>query len=216
LRNFVKYARPAEIPSESLFFRMAVAQHHGLPTRVLDWTTSPRVALHFALSNEERFDCDGVIWCIDVVAVRRLLPFRLRQILEQEKAFVFSVEMLEDYKRLGDLDALRADGEFVLFFEPPSLDARIVNQAAMLSVTPDPGLDLREFLLRPENEDLSMRIVVPSHVKWEARDKLDQDNVMERMLFPGLDGTSRWLKRYYGSGPGRTANQGAVRPPPVK
>jgi hypothetical protein len=208
LRSFRKYAEPGSIPGDSLWVRLAVAQHHGLPTRVLDWTVAPRVALHFATDDERYYDEDGVVWCVDITKARQCLPPTLQAILWEERAYLFSVEMLEHVRTLRDFDALVRHGEFVLFFEPPSLDARIVNQAAVLSVMPGPTLDLDAFL-RHHPLDLYRRIIIPKALKWEVRDKLDQDNVTERMLFPGLDGLSRWLKRYYGPGPGGAGGGGA-------
>jgi FRG domain len=202
LRSFRKYARPHDLPSSELFFTLAVAQHHGLPTRVLDWTTSPRIAAHFATSNEKLFDVDGAIWCIDVAAARSLLPPELQHILHNEYAFLFTIEMLARFEKLRDFDELPRKDEFILFFEPPSLDDRIANQGAILCVMPGVKFDHKALLARPTNQRLCKRVIIPAALKWELRDKLDQDNITERMLFPGLDGTCRWLKRYYGAGPG--------------
>lgn len=202
IRNFAKYAQPGDIPSDSLWFRLAVAQHHGLPTRLMDWTVSPRVAVHFATFEEEHYDKDGVIWAVDVVKAIDYLPRDFREILKDESAFLFSIEMLDRLvASLREFDELSKDGEFVLFFEPPSLDARIINQGAIMSAMPGAALDLKTFLTRRGGANLYHRIIIPKKLKWEIRDKLDQDNVTERMLFPGLDGLSRWLKRYYGPGP---------------
>jgi FRG domain len=187
MRAFRKYARQDAVPHDTDWDWLALGQHHGLPTRLLDWTYSPYVALHFATHNLERYDRDGVVWMIDYVAAHERLPQRLRDVLEQEGAQVFTTELLAEVSPgLRDLDD--EDGEFVLFVEPPSFDSRIVNQYALFSVTSPVDLAV---------EELARRVVIPARLKWEVRDKLDQANVTERVLFPGLDGISRWLARYY-------------------
>jgi hypothetical protein len=195
LRTFRRYAHQYEVSSDSVWNWLAVAQHHGLPTRLLDWTYSPFVAMHFATADPDRYDADGAIWCVDYAKSNRFLPPKLNAILEEEGANVFTAEMLSRAAAtLGEFDKLAA-GEFVACFEPPSLDERIVNQFALFTLMSSPTARLDTWLA--ERPDLRRRIILPASLKQEVRDKLDQANITERVLFPGLDGLSRWLRRYY-------------------
>ena len=187
MRAFRKYARQDAVPHDTDWDWLALGQHHGLPTRFLDWTYSPYVALHFATQNVDKYELDGIVWMIDYVKAHEQLPARLRDTLADEGANVFTTELLAEVSPgLRDLD--EEEEGFVLFVEPPSFDSRIVNQYALFSVMAPVDFQIADW---------AARVVIPAELKWEVRDKLDQANVTERVLFPGLDGISRWLARYY-------------------
>ncbi len=197
LRNFQKYAEAKQDLGDSEWLWLAIAQHHGLPTRLLDWTYSPYAALHFATADTEKFSKDGVIWCIDLIKGKKLLPSKLSDVLA-DQGYKFTVKLLEKaVKNLQELDKLHKKTKkgFVVFLEPPSLDERIVNQYALFSFMSHPEQLLNKWLEKYPH--LYQKIIIPAALKWEIRDNLDQANINERMLFPGLDGLCLWLKRYY-------------------
>jgi len=201
LRNFRKYAHSEGEQARSVWDWLALGQHRGLPTRLLDWTYSPFVALHFATSDLASMDRDGVVWAINFVKANRSLPRRLGRILRAEGSDTATVDMLSRFASLRAFDRL-SRRPFVVFLEPPSLDPRIVNQFALFSLMSSPRATLDTWLAR---HAVARCVVVPAALKWEIRDKLDQLNINERVLFPGLDGLSRWLTRYYWPKPGQKA-----------
>lgn len=218
LRNFRKYAHRDVAERDSFWYWLTMGQHHGLPTRLLDWTYSPLVALHFATDNIENMDSDGVVWRVDVDDAHSKLPQDLRSVLNYEGAGVFTVDMLEEFSRkdgpvtywgnqvnLSDVAALSirnlpdfdklAEPEFCIFLEPPSIDDRVVNQFALFSVISDPTISMDRWI--EKSGVTSSKVIIPAALKWKIRDRLDQANISERVIFPGLDGISRWLKRHY-------------------
>lgn len=198
LRQFRKYAHEHKPLENTDWYWLSVGQHFGLPTRLLDWSYSPLIALHFATANISKFDRDGAIYRVNYKRAHAGLPRLIKAYIEEENTWILTIDLLERAvaKGLSGLDELgRKHGPFAIFFEPPSLDARIVNQFAYFSMLPSAKFSMDDWLTA--NPDMWDKIVVPRALKWEVRDKLDQSNINERILFPGLTGLAEWLARYY-------------------
>lgn len=75
------------------------------------------------------------------------------------------------------------------------MDGRIVNQFALHSIVSNSETIPSDILL--QHPKSFKRVIIPNDVKWEIRDKLDLANINERVMFPGLDGLSKWLTRHY-------------------
>lgn len=199
LRNFSKYAA-IEDPQmkESIWRQLIIGQHHGLPTRLLDWTYSSLIGLHFATSGEDlsymnQHDC--IVWKIDILEFNSMLPNTYRKTLNREKAYLFTVDMLE--KLANNLDVYDGDmgTDSMVLLEPPSIDQRIISQYSYFAVVPIQILDIENFLNKNTNN--TVKYVIDKNIRWEIRDLLDQININERIVYPGLDGLSSWLKRHY-------------------
>ena len=199
LSNFRLYSGLQPVVYQSHWAWVALAQHHGLPTRLLDWTHSPLIAIHFATSNVDLFDADGVIWAIDIQKFRSLMPRSILNLLDEKQTSLCSVEILDGLTGAAggfkELSHLGEDRDFFVLFEPPSIDERISAQRGLFSLPSTSKKPFSAFLL--EHPAIFRRIIIPACLKWEVRDRLDHANVNERVLFPGLDGLTAWLRRHY-------------------
>lgn len=195
LRNFARYSRPflgsGPIDEWEL---LVVAQHHGVPTRLLDWSYSPLVAAHFATrSAVPGSPC--VIWRLDWQRIHEayeISPLALR---------------IEDVWKLGQLGGTDkftvwdlfqiTDESFSFLIEPPSLDARISAQAAAFTICSDTSRSYEAFLEDEGLLEALTKYVIPEDATSHIRDQLDLAGVEERRLFPDLDGVAASIRRYY-------------------
>jgi hypothetical protein len=173
---------------------LVAAQHYGLPTSLLDWTTSPLIATHFALLDGEQ-TTDRVVWRLDWRTIHRVfdLPDLALMIEDLENLFAkdrpFTPWML--------FNRNRAEPPFACMFEPPSLDERIVAQAAVFTLCSDTSQSFNSFLVQHDLESTLTKFIIPAHAIACVRDQLDIASVDERRLFPDLGGVAAQLRRYY-------------------
>jgi hypothetical protein len=195
LRNYIRYARPY-IGTEATndWEQLISAQHHGVPTRLLDWSYSPLVALFFATRPSSTVR-DRAVWRLDWQAVHNAFDFPpLAMRTADLDRLLDSGEHYSPWQLFG-----RGEKEkpFACLLEPPSLDARIISQAAVFTLCSDRCQAFDAFLEENGLRDALVKFIIPGHLVSQFRDQLDLVGIDERRLFPDLDGVAAALRRYY-------------------
>ena len=192
-RNVIRYSRPFVEPPVSDWELLVTAQHHRVPTRLLDWTYSPLVAAHFA-TRPSRELCDRVVWRLDWRQVHRHFGFPELAFLIQDLQGI-----LDDGRPFTPWSLFdRADiGDFACMIDPPSINPRIVAQTAVFTLITDNRVSFDRFLARHGLDSALERYLIPATALDRFRDQLDLVGMDERRLFPDLDGVAAQMRRYY-------------------
>ncbi|MFW8567118.1 FRG domain-containing protein [Orrella sp. 11846] len=159
---------------------LAMMQHHGAPTRLLDFTKSPFVAAFFALQ-AARSDC--TVYALNTPALWSLAP----------KNFPDLTRNTINPRHNTQLETYFLSNQFpvIWFGEPDEMDSRLVAQSGLFVIPGVLNMSIGELLQgyeTPESGDLLVRLNLRTEMRQEAMRELYRMNITHATLWPGLDG----------------------------
>lgn len=196
-RGARNYMSKDETP-EYLIEWLAIMQHHGAPTRLLDLSKSPFIGAYFAFEQcVAKEDLQVAIWGINI----NYLKEQALKILSEE----FGEELLQYHNLINEALFEKIFYEnnrsFVFPVEPFRMNRRYSLQQSIFVSTGISNIPLMEQLqfLGSTLEKAVIKIEIPSVYKKEALRDLQQMNLHRASLFPDIDGYAVSLKLRYDS-----------------
>ena len=154
---------------------LALMQHHGAPTRLIDFTWSPYVAAFFAL---ERTLADCVVWAMNPT---RVASSRVPKTSSKDPRIVGN--FAEHY--------LRGDEHFIWMGEPHTMNRRLIAQSGTFLVPGVLDVPVEDILSDRDQENILAKFVLSNAVREEGMRELYRMNITFATLFPDLDGLAR-------------------------
>lgn len=156
---------------------LSIAQHYGLPTRLIDWTSNPLIALWFAFENQKDNNNDRIVW-----------------------GLVVKEELLVDFKNDSPFH-----GRFVKIFEPHKIDNRITNQKSWFSIQNmhlvrgggDELPSFSEYNILNEQEEFVYhlaRFIFKNSLRDDILRILDDFGINYLKIFPDLTGLCKQIE----------------------
>lgn len=171
---------------------LSVMQHHGAPTRLLDWTYSPFVAAQNAIGNGSK---KGVIWCLSAEWCNK----SAKKITSNLSIAKRNADKTRNDKSFLPLFMGSKRKKFVFTENAFRLSERLIIQKGLFLCQGDVNVSFENNLKNMPNyysdkNIFKIKFKMSSEDHWKASDELWKMNVTSSTLFPGLDGFSKSLK----------------------
>ena len=158
-------------------------QHHGLPTRLLDWSKNALTALYFAIRKQKEKE-DAAVWIID--------PRRLNEACDLGRNIAFPEDnrdaRLDEYY---NLEPRTSEYTYPIpVITPPFLSERLAAQQSRFTYHTDERSALDRFaktIARADNCWYLIKLIIPSHCQPQILQTLRLVGITLPDITPGLD-----------------------------